>query len=74
MLIDCESGRVVVVRVSKFLLCLIAGQPVSVSGQPPDEFGMLRRKARALAQSLEEPLSAWVAATLRQSSPGQFIP
>lgn len=48
-LIENERGRVVLTRVSEFLLCLY--------GEQKAEMGMMRAKAEALANYLKGPLS-----------------
>lgn len=48
VVLECESGNVVIARVANFLLCTYSRQQVCV--------GMLRAKAQALVDFLEEPL------------------
>ncbi|KAB7506206.1 Ragulator complex protein LAMTOR2 [Armadillidium nasatum] len=48
LLLDCENGRVCVTRVADVLLCLYA--------EPWVGLGILKTKAEALAQYLDEPI------------------
>lgn len=48
VLMDCEEGRVCVLQVAGLLLCVYASAEVG--------FGMLRLKAKAIADCLEQPL------------------
>eukprot|EP00051_Salpingoeca_urceolata_P006316 m.83848 g.83848 ORF g.83848 m.83848 type:complete len:124 (-) comp14777_c2_seq1:81-452(-) len=49
LLVECESGNLLVTRVGQFLLCLMSDSDTG--------FGMLKAKAQALKAHLEEPLS-----------------
>ncbi|CAD5112853.1 DgyrCDS2064 [Dimorphilus gyrociliatus] len=48
ILIECEDGNVAIKRVANLLLCIYSDREVG--------FGMLKAKAKALAEYLEEPL------------------
>lgn len=59
LLVECEEGRVLLRRVRNYFLCFISAVKHDLPSELShvDEFGLLKRKAAALAVLLEAPLA-----------------
>lgn len=59
LLVECEEGRVLIRRVCNYFLCFISAVKHDLPSELSrvDEFGLLKRKAAALAALLETPLA-----------------
>ena len=59
LLVECEEGRVLIREVCDYFLCFISAVKHDLPSELSrvDEFGLLKRKAAALAGLLEGPLS-----------------
>lgn len=82
LFVECEEGRVLIRKVSNFFLCFLTAVKHDLPSELSrvDEFGLLKRKAAALASLLEPPLTQWegpsnvVASTSSSSSTNDASP
>lgn len=59
LLVECEEGRVLIRKVCSYFLCFLSTVKHDIPSELShvDEFGLLKRKAAALAALLEGPLT-----------------